>query len=91
MDYLIEFLVELILEGTLEASKSKKIPKTIRYFLIGIISLFFILIIGMIILTGILYIKENVMGALFLIILGIIMLILSIVKFRQIYLDKANK
>lgn len=34
MEIVFEILIELILEGTMEASKNKKVPKIIRYPLI---------------------------------------------------------
>ena len=41
MDYIIEFLLELVFEGTFEISKSEKVPKYIRYPLIVLVLLFF--------------------------------------------------
>ena len=41
MEYLFEFIAELLLEGSLEISKNKKISKWIRYPLLITISLFF--------------------------------------------------
>lgn len=91
MEYLFEFILELALEGSIEASKSKKLPKIIRYFLILIVVLFFILVIGLIILTGVLFLKENVIGGIFLILIGLYMFIMCILKFRKIYLLKIDE
>lgn len=53
--------------------------------------LFFTIVIGLIFLVGILTLKESIfLGATF-ILIGFIMLIMSIIKFRKIYLVKANK
>ncbi len=89
MEWLFEFIMELVLEGSIEASKSRKIPKYIRYPLIALIAVFFIAIIGIIFLTGIMLLKENVpfLGVIF-ILLGAYMLIMSIIKFKRVYLTK---
>ena len=88
MEFLFELIFELIIEGGIEASKSEKIPKCIRYLLIAIISLFFIAVIGLIFFSGILLLNENILIGMFFILLGIIMLLLSIFKFRKAYLNK---
>lgn len=91
MEYLFEFILELIVEGSIEASKSNKIPKYIRYPLIIIISLFFIIVIGLVFLAGFLVLKENILVGILLILLGLWMLIMSIIKFKKTYLSKINK
>lgn len=95
MEILFEFILELILEGSIETSKNEKIPKWIRYFLILIISLFFIGVIGLVFLAGFLVFKENAFVGIFLIGIGLFMLIASIIKFRKVYLrkntEKTNK
>ncbi len=90
MEYLFEFILELVLEGSLEASKCKKIPKFIRYPLIAMIVLFFIMVIGLVFLAGILVLKKSIMVGIFLILIGLIMLIGSVIKFRQTYLNKVK-
>ena len=42
MDFLIELIVELLFEGAVEGSKSKRLPKGLRYFLFAIISMIFL-------------------------------------------------
>lgn len=91
MEDLFEFIVELVIEGSIEASKSSKIPKFIRYPLIVIISLFFIAVIGLILFAGIISLKENILPGIFFILIGLLMLIISVIKFRKIYLMKRNK
>ena len=87
MEYIFEFILELILEGGIEMSKSSKIPKYIRYPLTVIIALFFIAVIGIIFLTGVLALKENLILGLLLILIGLFMLVMSTVKFRKTYLN----
>lgn len=91
MEYLFEFILELVFEGSVEASKNPKVPKWIRYSLITIIILFFIGVIGIIFFTGILMLKENVLIGILFNLLGLLMLIIGIVKFRKVYLLKSNK
>ncbi len=90
MEYLFEFILELIFEGSIEVSKCKKVPKFIRYPLILIITLFFITVIGLIYLAGVLSLKENIILGVFFILLGLYMSIMSIIKFKNIYLIKVD-
>lgn len=91
MEFIFEFILELLLECSIDASKSKKIPKYIRYLLIVIIVTFFIAVIGLIILTGVLILEENLLAGIFLILIGLFMLVMSIIKFRKTYLIKSSK
>lgn len=91
MEYIIEFILELALEGGIEASKSNRVPKYIRYPLIVIISLFFIVVIGLIFFAGILMLKDNIIVGIFIILTGLFMLVSVIVKFRKTYLIKIDQ
>ncbi len=83
--------MELVLEGGIEVSKNSKIPKYIRYTLIGILSLFFIAVIGLVFFTGILSLKENILSGILLILVGLYLLIMSVIRFRKVYLSKIDK
>ncbi len=91
MEYIFEFIMELVLEGGIEVSKSSKIPKYIRYPLIGMLSLFFIAVIGLVFFTGILSLKENILLGVLLILVGLFLLIMSVIRFRKVYLTRINK
>lgn len=91
MDFIIELVLELLFEGMMEASKSNKIPKFIRYPLVIIIVLFFILIIGFMFIASILALKESIVAGLLLIIIDLFLLIGGIAKFRKEYLIKKEK
>lgn len=92
MEIVFEILIELIMEGTIEVSKNKKVPKIIRYPLIFLIVLLFIGVIGLVFFTGILaYQKINRICGILFIIISVVLLISSIIKFRQIYLIKRTK
>ena len=85
MEFIFEFILELVLEGSIEVIKSSKIPKYIRYPLIVILALFFIAVIGLIFLVGILSFKENILLGILLIAIGLFMLAACVVKFRKTY------
>lgn len=91
MDIVFEFLVELLAEGTIEISKSKKVSKWLRYPLIALIVLFFSLVILGIFALGIIMLKENLLLSVILILLSLFMLIAGILKFRKTYIDKKKK
>lgn len=86
MEILLECLLEIIFEGTVELSKSHKVPRFIRCFLIALIISFSLSIIGLIFFTGILLYRQNVLGGLLMMILGTFMAVASIVQFRKQYL-----
>lgn len=83
MDFIIELIFELIAEGTVELSKSTKVPKLIRYPLIVIIVLFVTGIFGIILFAGLMLLKENVILGIVLIAIALLMLVMGIVKFRK--------
>lgn len=79
MDDIIEFLIELFLEGSHELIKIKKIPKWIRC----LIALLFLSIpIGLIIL-GIIILKETIISGMIIIVSGLLLLTGIIIKFRK--------
>lgn len=88
MDYLIEFLIELILEGSFELSQTKKTPNWLRIPLIILILLILVGSIALIFLTAFLSIKEYTLLSIILFIIGIIFTTVSIYKFRHIYLKR---
>lgn len=90
MDFLFELLFDLIAEGTVELSKSRKVPKCIRYPLIAIIVLFFACIIAVLLIVGVTSLDESPVLAAILIISALFMLIAGIIKFRKTYLTRNN-
>ena len=90
MDFIIELIFEILFDGLLETSKSNKVPKFIRYPLIVIILLFFVLVIGFIFIVSILAFKESIIAGILLIIIDLFLLVGSIYKFRKEYFSKNN-
>ena len=91
MEFIIELILELLFDFGIDASQNKKVPKFIRVLLITLISLVFISIISLIIIMGLLTIKKELIGGIIIILTGLIMLVLSIVKFRKMYLIKRER
>ena len=91
MDFIFELIFDLLFEGSIEASKSEKVPKPIRYILIALISLFFLAVIGLIIFIGIDTLKDSKLSGIIVISMGVLLLILAITKFKKIYIEKKVK
>lgn len=91
MEFVFEILLELILDGSFEISKNKKVSKIIRYPLIGFIILLFLGVTLLIFYTGILaYQKINKICGILFIIIGIVFFVTSIIKFKKLYLEKKS-
>lgn len=91
MEFIIEVLLELIFEGSIEISSNRKVSKWIRYPLIlFIIMLFTSVILGLLII-GVLLFSENIYASLFMIFISLVMLVASIIKFKKIYIEKKEE
>lgn len=88
MEFLFELLLELAAEGTVELSKSIRVPRPVRYLLIGIIVLFSVAVIGVMLLASITALKENVLFGIVLLAITLFMLVMGVIKFRDTYLRK---
>lgn len=91
MDIIIEELLSLIIESSYEGTKSKKVPKVVRIILATFLILFFSLIIGVLLLAGILSLKNNLKMGIALILLGLFFLISFIVKILNTYKEIKNR
>ncbi len=91
MDFVIELILDLIFEGSLELSNNKKVPKWIRYILIAFIILVFVIVCLLFLLVSLLLIKESLIGSLLFLALTIFFVVSGIVKFKKKYLKKKNK
>lgn len=90
MEFLIEILLELILEGGIEISSNKKVSKWIRYPMIVLILLFFTFVIVAILVLGMYILTQNIFMGIVIITIGVILLISQIIKIRKMYIDKKN-
>ena len=91
MEFIIELLLDLILEGSIEISSNRKVPKWIRYPLIVLIILFFTIVIFGMLILGLIILKNNLYFGLLMILISIILLILGIKKYKIIYVEKKNE
>jgi len=91
MEDIIEFILELILEGVIEVSSCKKISKWIRYPLILFITLFYLLIILLILLCAVSIYNKSIFLSIVLIVLDLSMIVGGIIKFKKKYITHKNK
>ena len=90
MEFLIELILELIFEGSMEISSNRKVPKIIRYPLISLIFLCFLFVFGIILFVAIISYKESIILSILFIIIDIFLVIGFIKKFKELYLNKKN-
>lgn len=90
MEIIFEFILDLMVEAGIEASANKKVSKFIRYPLIAIIVLLFLIIIFGLLYFGIITLKENVPIGLIFIILSLVFSIFSVKKIRELYIEKKD-
>ena len=87
MDELIEFILDLLLEGGIELSANKKVSKWVRYPIIAFLFLFFTIVIFGMLILGILMIEESILVSFIFVTCGIAMLIGIVIKFKKTYLE----
>ncbi len=91
MEFLFEMILELVLEGSFEASKSKNVPKPVRVLLAALVVLFFTAAIGIMVLAGILMIRDDSpLGGAFMFVLAALILVFSIRRFIRAYIKKVK-
>ena len=88
MDFIIELILELLLEGSIEISSNKKISKWIRYPLIIFITTIFLSVILLILYLGLSLLNDWFLAGMIFLVIGIIMFISAIIKFKKLYLEK---
>ncbi len=88
MDFILEFLLELVVEGGMEASGNKKLSRWIRYPLMALTILFFLAVIGLIFYIGICVFQEKPMASVIIFLLGAFLLVGAVAKIRQLYFAK---
>lgn len=91
MEFVIEVLMEFLLEGSISISSNKKYPKIIRYPLLFFVFLFFGSVFFLLFWFGIMLLKENVYGGIFILLVALLLFIGAFLKFKKIYLRKKEK
>lgn len=87
MEWLINFLVELLFEAGVETSENKNVPKFIRILLAIIIILVYLFGTGAILLVGVLMLEETILGGILMLALGLVILVALFVKMYKKYSD----
>lgn len=88
MDFIIELVIELLLEGSIEISSNKKVSRWIRYPLILFIVTLFAGIILLMLYLSFSLLNKNALAAFLILIISLFLLISAIIKFKKIYVEK---
>ena len=80
MEYVIEFILELLVDGTIEILPNKKVSKWIRYPLGILVGLFMFAVIIGILVFGLLILGEWIIAGILMLALGIALLVCAIYK-----------
>lgn len=88
MEFIFECILELFIEGGMEVSSNKKISKWIRYPILFLLILFFSIVIFGLLFLGIMFLKSEPLAGLLFILISIVLLIGTILKFRQVYVKR---
>lgn len=91
MEFIVEFLFELLFEGNMEISANKKLPKWIRYPLICLVTLFFVSITILLFIAGISIWNKSILASLFVVAISIFLLVGSILKLKELYWTRKRK
>ena len=91
MDYLLYFIVDLLLDEGVEATNSKKLPKGLRYFLFTLILVLYFGIIGVFTVIGISLLKNNTVEGILTLVFALCVLIVGILRFKAVYTKKTKK
>ena len=83
MEYVFEFLTEVLLECASEAISCKKIPRYIRYPLTAFVILFVGAVIGGLMLAGITLFPESRIGGCIIIGIASVFAVLAVREFRK--------
>lgn len=88
MDILFEFILEFVLEGSIEISSNKKISKWIRYPLLLFIGFFFISVIALLFFLSFLLFPKNKIISIFMGLFGLFLFFCLLFKFKNLYCKK---
>lgn len=88
MDIVLEFFLELIVDGGIEASGNKKLSRWIRYPLIALVVLFFGAVIAMMFYLALGLSSNEPVASVAFSSLGVFLLVGTVLKFRKLYFAK---
>ena len=88
MDIVLEFFLELIVDGGIEASGNKKLSRWIRYPLIALVVLFFGTVIALIFYLALGLSSNEPVASVAFSSLGVFLLVGTLLKFKKLYFAK---
>lgn len=91
MDIVLEFFLELIVDGGIEASGNKKLSRWIRYPLIELVVLFFGAVIAMMFYFAFGLSSDEPVASVIFSLLGLFFLVGTVLKFRKLYFAKRSE
>ena len=83
MDFLIELIGEIFIEGLFELATNKKVPKIILYPLLTLFILLYSALVGLLILLGIRLYFDSKLASFILLGLAIGLVIITVVSIRK--------
>ena len=86
MDFIFDFILDVILEDG--GNTSKKKSKTFKYIILGIIGILYLTIIGLLMILGINALKEDLFEGILIIVFGLCFLIVCTMRFKEVYQKK---
>lgn len=86
MEYVLEFIFDLLFEGGEEICRNRKISKWIRYPVFGLMVLVFAAIVGFLLVLGWALWKESILASLLLFAVAVAAIIGIALKVRREYL-----
>jgi len=91
MDFLIELIGDILIEGSFELGTNKKVSKWIRYPILTLLIIFYSVIILGILFIGINSINENFWLSIFLIVVSLVLFIGTIIAIKRKLNSKEEK
>ena len=91
MELIFEALLELVLEGSLDASTNKKVPLIIRIPLALVVIAFILLVTLGLVAVGAFILPENLPAGILFATVGIVLLILGSGKILEVYRSFSKK
>ena len=91
MDYILYFIVDLLLDEGVGATKNNKLPKGFRRFLFALIIVLYFGIIGVFTVIGISLLKDNFVEGILTLVFTLCILIVCILRFKAVYTKKTQK
>ena len=85
MDFVVELLLELLMEGGFALADSKKTPTGIRVLLAVLLAVFYSALIGVAMTVGVNTLAKDITTSIFLFVMAGILIIMAIVFLLKIY------